>query len=361
LDKIEIQGFKSIREMSLELNRLNVLIGPNGVGKSNFIGLFKLLNQIVERNLQVYVGQCGGADGLLHFGRKRTRSIRVKLFFESGGFDYECVLAASEDGGLIFRSERDWFQSNGNKWERFKIRDFGYKETELFYQAGSLERLEVQQALEALKSWRVFHFEDTSPEARVKQFCDLHDNRFLRSDASNLAAFLYLLRQKYPDHCRNIVDAIRMVAPFFDDFALEPSALNKEKIRLDWKEKGSDTYFGPAALSDGTLRFICLATLLLQPKLPSTILLDEPELGLHPSALVILADLLRGASTKTQVIASTQSTSLVNQFEPQDIIVAERQDGQSVFKRMGPESMRDWLEDYGLGDLWEKNLIGGRP
>jgi len=152
-----------------------------------------------------------------------------------------------------------------------------------------------------------------------------------------------------------------MVAPFLEDFVLEPLALNQQMIRLEWREKGNDHVFGPGALSDGTLRFICLATLLLQPTLPSTILLDEPELGLHPYAITLLADLLRGASTKTQVIASTQSVSLVNQFEPQDILVVEREDGQSMFKRLEHGAMDAWLEDYGLGELWEKNLLGGRP
>jgi predicted ATPase len=189
----------------------------------------------------------------------------------------------------------------------------------------------------------------------------LEDNRILRPDAANLAAFLYRLMQNNPDHYANIVDATRMVAPFLDEFVLEPSRLNQEKIRLEWREKGSDTYFNAFALSDGTLRFICLSTLLLQPILPSTILLDEPELGLHPYAITVLAELLRGAATRTQVIVSTQSVNLVNQFEPADIIVVEREEGQSVFRHLDKAEMGTWLDDYGLGDLWEKNIIGGRP
>jgi predicted ATPase len=183
----------------------------------------------------------------------------------------------------------------------------------------------------------------------------------LRADGSNLAAILYWMKSKYADHYQNIVDGVRLVAPFFDDFILEPSHENGEMIRLEWEERGSDNYFNAAALSDGTLRFMCLATLLLQPSLPSIVLLDEPELGLHPYAITILAELLRGASTKTQVIVSTQSVTLVNQFEPQDVIVVEREGGQSVFKHVEAEQMDKWLDDYGLGDLWEKNVLGGRP
>lgn len=121
--------------------------------------------------------------------------------------------------------------------------------------------------------------------------------------------------------------------------------------------------FGPHALSDGTLRFICLATLFLQPpeQLPATIVLDEPELGLHPYAIALLADMVRSAAQHTQVILATQSVTLVNQFEPEDILVVDRIQGKSAFRRLGKEEMASWLEDYGLGDLWEKNLLGGRP
>src|ERR1035441_2354059 len=362
LDHIEVEGFKSIRQMALDLKPLNVMLGPNGVGKSNFIGLFRLLHQIVERNLQTYVGQSGGADALLHFGAKRTRRLAVKLAFADRANGYECTLVPTLDGGFVFQDETIWFHDKSRYKRPYpESLGSGHKETGLYNQQGQPATRIGGHVIHDLSSWRIYHFHDTSPEAKVKQFCDLHDNSVLRGDASNLAAFLFRLRERSPDHYRNIADGVRMVAPFFDDFVLKPSELNKEKIRLEWKEKGTDTYFGPAALSDGTLRFICLATLLLQPYLPSTILLDEPELGLHPYAITLLADLLRGASTKTQAIVSTQSVGLVNQFEPQDVLIVEREDGQSVFKHMDQQSMQDWLEDYGLGDLWEKNLLGGRP
>src|SRR2546427_3037694 len=156
-------------------------------------------------------------------------------------------------------------------------------------------------------------------------------------------------------------ETITQVAPFFNDFALRPDPTPKESIRLEWREKGSDFPFRAAHLSDGTLRFICLATLLLQPTPPSTVLIDEPELGLHPYAITVLASLLKSASTKTQVIVSTQSVPLVNQLQPEDILVVDRAQGQSTFRHLGSEELKDWLEDYGLGDLWEKNLFGGRP
>lgn len=365
LDKIEVNGFKSIRSMSLELGRLNVLIGANGVGKSNFIELFRLLSQIVEGNLQVYVGSRGGANNILHFGRQRTDEIKLVLAFAEKAKRYECVLVPTTDDSLVFKQESCWFiQPERVTKKHIKRKTIGnaligngHAESRIFQ---SNEK-PARQILSDLKSWKVYHFHDTSESAPVKQTSDLEDNRILRPNAANLAAFLYLLKKRHPASYTNIVDAVRLVFPFFDDFTLEPSRLNPDKIRLEWRELGSDVYFNASALSDGSLRFICLATLLLQPVLPSTILLDEPELGLHPYAITILAELLRGAATKTQVIASTQSVSLVNQFEPEDVIVVEREDQQSVFRHLDRADMLSWLDDYGLGDLWEKNILGGRP
>jgi predicted ATPase len=238
----------------------------------------------------------------------------------------------------------------------------GHKETKLYEESRKKEGKSIaDNIIGAIRSWRVYHFHDTSASAKVKQQGDINDNHMLRSDASNLAAFLYLLRETENDYYRKIVSTIRLVAPFFDDFSLRPNPLNKEKIQLEWLEKGSDTYFNAQTLSDGTLRFICMATLLLQPKLPSTVIIDEPELGLHPYAITVLASLLKSASQNAQVVISTQSVALVNQFGPEDIIVVDRKEGQSTFERRTEKDLENWLDDYGMGDLWEKNLLGGRP
>jgi predicted ATPase len=212
-----------------------------------------------------------------------------------------------------------------------------------------------------IDSYRVYHFHDTSDTAGVKGTADVEDHRVLSPQAENLAAFLYWMQQKKPDHFANIEDTVRQIAPFFDEFRLEPSRLNESKIRLAWKEKGSDAYFNASSLSDGTLRFICLSTLLLQPDLPSMLLLDEPELGLHPAAVALLADLLTSAATRTQVIVATQSVTLVNHFSPDSVWTVNREDHQSVFKHLASADMTAWLDDYALGELWEKNVLGARP
>ena len=355
LEKITIKGFKSIKVLEdFELRPLNVFIGANGAGKSNFISVFTLLNQIVDKNLQTYVGKSGGPDTFLHYGRKVTESIFIKLWFADNG--YECTLIPTLDDLMIFKNETVYFQGGGHPAPYSELLGATHKETLLY----SKDRV-AKYVRNAMKSWKVYHFHDTSETAAAKQLQKIDDNMFFRPDAANIATFLYLLKEKHESHYENIVNTIRLMAPFFDDFILRPNPLNPEMIKLEWKEVGSDKYFNGHALSDGTLRFICLATLLLQPDPPETIILDEPELGLHPYAIRVLAELFNSVSTKSQLVVATQSVTLVNQLTPDDIVIVEREDGQSVFKRPNKEEISEWLDDYGLGDLWEKNIIGGRP
>jgi predicted ATPase len=359
LDEISIKGYKSIQSLqSFKLTPLNILIGANGAGKSNFIGLFDLLYQIIASNLQITVAKSGGADSFLHFGQKHTAKIELHFWFGQNGYSLNLVPAKDaliiEDEIVSFHN-RQKYPTPFNKTIGHALQESALKKTS---EAGDSIAKYVMKSTE---SWRVYHFHDTSTTAKVKQQCDLNDNTYLRPDASNLAALLFLLQKTQNKHYNNIVDTIRMATPFFDDFNLRPSPFNEGKIKLEWKEKGSDIYFDAHGFSDGTLRFICLATLLLQPELPESILLDEPELGLHPYAITVLADLLKSASKKAQVIVSTQSVTLVNQFNPEDVIIVDRENGVSVFKRPSVKEITSWMDEYGLGDLWEKNVLGGRP
>ena len=215
---------------------------------------------------------------------------------------------------------------------------------------------------DAISNWMVYHFHDTSSSAPMRRYCDIVDNKRLRGNASNIAPFLLNLREKQSGEYGEVRDAIKLVLPFFDDFLLEPVEMGDEtKVRLTWKQKGSDFPMQPYHLSDGSMRFICLATALLQPDPPSTIVIDEPELGLHPAAISILAELLQAASKRMQVIVATQSPMLIDQFSIGDIIVMNREDGASTMKRLDPEEFSVWLEDYSVGELWTKNVIDGGP
>jgi predicted ATPase len=363
LDYITIKGFKSIKSLEkIELRSINVIIGPNGSGKSNFIGVFSFLHAIREGQLQDYVRKAGGAEQLLCFGSKVTEEIKITISFCEEVNQYELILKPTADDSLYPASEWASF------WDKSYKGPYNVGLTALAngQEAGISDPYSKRTASwvrTRLGRWRLYHVHDTSPSSPLRKTAKINDNAFLRPDGSNLPAFLYLLQEKHPDEYSMIRRTTQRAAPFFDDFLLTPDPLNEESIRLAWKHKNSDQYFGVSSLSDGTLRFIALATLILQPEKfrPSIILVDEPELGLHPSAITMLASLVKQVSQKTQVILSTQSPLLLDHFQPEDVLVADRVDGSTQLTRLDPTKLAVWLDDYSLGQLWEKNELGGRP
>jgi predicted ATPase len=353
LKSVVVEGFTSIRSAALTLNDVNVLVGANGAGKSNFIRALSVLGRIVDSELSLFVGLSGGANALLSVHPAAPRLILLEVESDAGGYTAELAPAAGD--AFIFSDETIRPRDS----EVVTSLGRGHRETALT----SSEPLWVPGAaplVETLRGCRVFHFQDTSPTAPVKQQGYTADNRSLHPDAGNLAAVMLRLREADRGRYQRIVRTVKQVAPFFRDFVLEPE-LAPDRVRLRWLQQDSDTVLPADALSDGTLRFICAAVLLGQPELPGLIILDEPELGLHPFAIVQLAGMLRAASQESQVLLATQSVTLMNQFELDDLIVVERRDGASVFERPDPDRLGEWLADYSLGELWEKNMLGGRP
>ena len=372
IDWVTIQGFRSVRNVErLRLGPINALVGANGSGKSNFIRAFELLQAICEESLQHYVLQSGGADRLLHFGAKETDRVVIRISFADSGSEtrYQVELAHGEDDSLHICGEQVYLlDPDGPNRSRHKLlwsEERDRRESGLFSLDGSERPADADRLRKYLKSWKIYHFHDTGPFSPFRKTNQLHDNRELRPDGANLAAFLYLLRVKYESSYHLIRRTIRLIAPFFKDFVLEPEELNEETLHFGWRAEGSDTVFRASSLSDGSIRFIALTTLLLQPEKfrPSTILLDEPELGLHPAAITLLASLIRQASKKNQIIFATQSPPLLDHFLPEDVLVAERVTGGTQINRREDDKERlvKWLENYSLGQLWEKNEIGGRP
>lgn len=364
LDKVTIKGFMSIRAVEeLEIRPINALIGANGSGKSNFIEALSFLQAIRAGRLQAYVGRAGGANALLHFGAKTTNRMTMSVRFQDQRNGYEITLDATDADRLYPSLEYALFYDENAPqpyWKALLVNMKNYYEAALSDEAGSGVPIQVRKFID---SWRIYHFHDTSSSSAMKTTQDLHNNRSLRTDGSNLAAFLYLLREKHKTSYKFIRGTVRQIAPFFDDFILEPLALNENKLRLEWKHVGSADYFDVSSFSDGTLRFIALATLLLQPKelRPSVILLDEPELGMHPAAIGLLAAMVKSVSVETQVILSTQSPTLVDNFEPQDVLVADRVKGATEFTRLDSDKLAVWLEDYSLGELWQMSDLDGHP
>lgn len=360
LQKIQIDGYTSIVSASVSLGSVNVLVGANGAGKSNFIQAFELLGRIVNEELGLFVGLNGGASALVNASADGPG---IRLYLDGPPNSYEAVLVPAANDELVFLTETVYFHDSA-RYDRPYNRTIGKGHRETRLRETAIERQSIATyVLDLLDGCRVFHFHDTSADAPVKQFTSTADNHTLRKDAGNLAAVLLALRDS-ADRAeqgayRRIVGAVRQVAPFFRDFLLQPE--NHDRIRLRWQESGSDVVFSANQMSDGTLRFACLATLLLHPRRPALVVLDEPELGLHPYAIVQLAGLLRQAAVESQVLIATQSVTLMNQFHVPELIVVERSAGNTVFSRPDAEQLEHWMKDFSLGDLWEKNLIGGRP
>ncbi|MFN7931705.1 MAG: AAA family ATPase [Bryobacteraceae bacterium] len=367
LKQLTIEGYKSIQSLKdFELRPLNVLIGSNGAGKSNFVSFFRFLHELIHQRLQTTVRQEGGADSFLHLGPKETPQLGGKLYFGNNG--YEFTLVPSIDGRFIFAKEQTYFR--GDQGPIHTSLGYSHFEANLKDQKDDPGRRGGQKGVphyvfEAISNWVVYHFHDTSFNAGVRRLHAINDDLSLRFNAENLAPFLYRIFRTSPESYARIREVVRLAAPFFDDFALRPDPTNEGMIQLEWHQRGSDYPFRGHQLSDGTLRFICLATALLQPEPPPTMLFDEPELGLHPYALTLLGNLFRqitsGPFPDHQAIISTQSAQLLNEFRPEDIIVVERSDGHSQFRRLRSEDLSEWLQDYSMGELWQKNVLGARP
>lgn len=367
LNRIKVSGYKSIgsgkSSIDLNLSNINIIIGPNGAGKSNIVSFFKMLSNIMTGAFQMYVGKNGSAENLLYFGSKNTPVINASLEFqnEKNTDIYEIALGKAVQDSLIFLSESIIW--NGKRFELAS----GQKET--FLLSDEVKHSSEKIVRGILSNCRTFQFHDTSATAYIRGATRIDNNRFLMSDGGNIAAYLYMLKnksQEYKKYYERIVEKIHFVMPQFSDFILEPQALNEDYIKLQWKSTDGVEYpFGPEQFSDGSIRFIALATLFLQPPelLPSVIIIDEPELGLHPLAIDILASMIKTAALHSQIIVATQSARLIDSFEPSNIIVAEydKSNKCSSFKHLDEEELKDWLEDYSVSELWEKNVLGGQP
>jgi predicted ATPase len=370
LTRIEIHGFKSIagEGQSVDVGPITVLLGANGAGKSNLVSFLRMVNYMTTGGLQNYVADQGFADSLLYFGSKTTQEVSARLQFEDRNAkdEYAFTLRRDATNRLFFQDETVTYRASGHAGPRIRQLGGGSKESQLRDYAKKGRTCGAALAL--LSGCKVFQFHDTSATAKIRTEGYADDARYLRSDGGNLAAFLRGLSkrsdgQKYYDR---IVRHVRQMVPQFGDFDLHPLPENDRYVRLNWREKGSDYLFGPHQLSDGSLRFMALTALFLQPPdvRPKVIIVDEPELGLHPSAIASLAGMVKAvAAAQTQVILATQSARLVDEFSADQAVVVERDPTrpQSVFHRLDPAKLAEWLERNCLSELWEKNVLGGQP
>jgi predicted ATPase len=352
IDYIKISGFKSIKEIKIDLKPVNVLIGANGSGKSNFISFFEFLNRLYDRKLTEYIALKGGEDKILHKGSKVTSNLKFEISFDNQINGYSANLLLGDEGFvfnneyLLYKANKGWDISNYKKEANIK------KTTD--YRAPYVKKY--------LNSFKKYHFHDTSKNSPFTKMSHIeNDSFFIYEEGHDLAAFLYSIRKNNKTIYNRIVKTVQSVAPFFTDFYLKPNS--EGFLKLNWQDKYSSTIYGPNDFSDGTLRFTALTTLFMQPELPCTIIIDEPELGLHPFAISKLAGMIDSVASKgTQVILATQSADFVNHFYPEQIITVDHMEGESRFNRLKSEELSHWLDEYSVGELWQRNILtGGQP
>ena len=376
VERVAVRGFKSVRDTEIEIAPINLLIGAPGSGKSNFIGAFKFLRTLRSGLLQNTVRKHGGADKFLHFGSKITPKMSFEIWFRQGenlSDGYEVTLAADSRDSLYVSEEVAHIRNgSGDPIQYIAGRPSDGREASISETNPAPDSIWFNPEIESgtpkyvargLDSFRPYHFHDTGFHSPMKKTTEVRLDRHLLPDGSNLAAFLYRLREEHRRSYNLIKHVIWLVAPFFQDFHLEPRGKDGEFIILEWRHANSDDVWDAASLSDGALRFMALAALLLQPKelIAPTILLDGPEQGLHPDAVSMLAEMVHRASAYSRVILATQSQRLVNEFQPEHVIVANRVNGATELCRLNADALAEWLSRYSLGDLWEMNEFEGNP
>lgn len=364
LKEVTIYGYKSIafdKPVTLSLGNVNILLGANGSGKSNIISFFRMLSYMMSRSFARYVEMVGTANSLLYYGPKKTPTMRGKLVFvDSNNNDtYEFTLAYATPDRLIITEENlTWHRKCEAKPYTVTLEP-NFKESALI---DSQDRI-AKSIYRMLSFCKVYQFHDSSSEGPLRQACPIETADYLQSKGNNLPSFLLYLRKNYLESYKRIVSYIRDVIPQFQDFYLEPVG---NYISLRWMDNSATDYrFNVNQLSDGSIRFIALATLLLQPQqtMPKVLILDEPELGLHPYAIAQLAEMIKDASLHAQILIATQSKDLIDYFDIDDISVVEMntQHVYTTVTKLKEEDFRLWLDKYSVSELWDKNIIGGCP
>ena len=370
IESLRVKGFRSLADVEIDnMPRATLLIGANGSGKSNLVRFFEMMSWMIRApRLNGFVQRYGGANDQLFGGSKISLQMEAQLAIRTncGRNDYRFTLEYAQPDRFQFVDEAFRFTRVGSgaaaPWQKL---GHGHVEAKIAEVRSSDEFVDfnpnaARVLVHLLRRCSAYQFHDTSFNSPFMTACDPTQRNYLFSNGGNLAAILLRLEREYSRRFESICNYIGRCLPNFDRFQIEENA---KPFLLQWKAKGMDKTFGPHLTSDGSLRLFALITLLNLPSamLPDVLLLDEPELGLHPAAIALVGDMIKAFAEERQVIVATQSPLLVDEFDLDEIHVLELTDGRTTIRRHDKKEYLHWLEKYTTGELWRKNLIGGRP
>ena len=371
IERLHVRGFRSLADVELcPMAGANVLIGANGSGKSNFVHFFNMLSWMLKsRKLAEFASREGGADDQLHGGNDTTPRLdaQITIRTDTGRNEYRFSLVYAHPDRLLFSHEAFRYSRNDfdteAKWTHLGA---GHSEAEIVRAAQgnhatfTPNQRTARTVTHLLRNCTAYQFHNTGYTSNLKKTWDAEDHLYMRADGANLAAILYRLEHEDLDRYEFICRNIRRVLPGFDCFQIEEQY---GKVALRWQSHPLSKTFGAHLTSDGSLRFFALATLLNLPKemLPGVLVLDEPELGLHPKAITLVGDMIRAMAESRQIILATQSPLLVDAFELDEVFVLEMRDGRTELTNPDSVQLQTWLDEFSVGEMWQKNLLGGRP
>jgi predicted ATPase len=380
-DYIKIEGFRSFKKVELEMPRLAVLIGPNGGGKSNFLDLMSLMSEAAQGQLEKGVGIRGGAD-CVGFGFSSLRNVFVEFHFQGEslpnvrfklGFDVAFATSnvqveevveepTTERNGQLSVVKRDRNECVFREGEIEERKTLEWASELAIFQVRDLSKYPTPyRLLSNIQEWTLYRDIDVGPESPVRQPELVRPAVRLLPDGRNLSSVLYAMQQDHEETWEDILGILKTAYPDFEKLRV-PAGGGDGKVHLRWFERPHEKEgLSANLLSDGTLKLLCLIAILKSPNPPPLICIDEPELGLHPDWIELVAELLQDAAVRTQVIVATHSPHIVAKLDPDQVIVTEKENGETRLERLSSSDLEKWLRDFNLADLWLAGHIGGRP
>jgi len=407
-DHIKIEGFRSFKKVELDLAPLSVLIGPNNGGKSNFLDLMSLMAEAGQGQLEEGIDSRGGFRGIasgfrwlgevvieFRFQAERLRrfspyleipplpglpgiqepDIRYMLAIASPAFGTSRVQVEEATERVLPHQPRpEVLMTRGKDGCAFRFIDPATgletqeskaleSESELaIFQVRDLYRFPIlYKLLKQFQEWTLYRDINVGPEAPMRLPRLVRPTVRLAPDGGNLSSVLNSIQQQHPGVWDEIVELLRIAYPDFKTITFPPEGGDGKVVLRWWESPFEKEGVSANFLSDGTLKFLCLVAILKSPDPPPLICIDEPEIGLHPDWIKLVAEMMQSAAARTQVIVATHSPQIIAELDPEQVIVTEKENGETRLNRLERRDLEKWLKNFNLSELWLAGHFGGLP